>query len=210
MLLESQNLSVREAYKLLTSTIVPRPIALVTSLNREGIVNAAPFSFFNVMGSNPPILALGVGDRDEDTPKDTALNIENRGEFVVNLVSEALAEPMNICAINFPHDVSEVDAAELRLEPSRVVAVPRLAQTPVAFECRHHTTSKIGRNRIIFGEVVAFYIADEFFDAEKMYVSFRDLHLIGRAGGPGGYVRTTDSFEMERPDLASWLQSKNR
>jgi len=91
-----------QAYRLLASVVVPRPIALVTTLASDGTVNAAPFSFFNLLGSSPPVVALGIGDRDMDTPKDTRANIERTGEFVVNLVGESLADAMNVCGIDFP------------------------------------------------------------------------------------------------------------
>src|SRR4028119_647196 len=101
MQFDLRELSSRDRYKLLVSVVVPRPIALVTSLNATGHVNAAPFSFFNVMGSDPPLVVLGIGDRSPGAPKDTAHNIRCAGEFVVNIVDEAIAEKMNICAVDF-------------------------------------------------------------------------------------------------------------
>ena len=123
-------------YKILCSLVIPRPIALVTSISGDSVVNAAPFSFFNVFGDTPPIIALGLQRRPERTLKDTAANIHATGEFVVNLVDEALAEAMNITAIDFPPQESEIAAANLALAPSTDVKVPRIASAPAALECQ--------------------------------------------------------------------------
>src|SRR6516165_12690388 len=113
------------AYPLLASLVTPRPIALVTSINAAGRVNAAPFSFFNLLGANPPICAFAPGDRDDGTPKDTALNIRAMHEFVVNLVDEGIAEGMNQCAAALPYGESELQHAGLTAAPSSVVKPPR-------------------------------------------------------------------------------------
>ncbi len=202
-----KNLSPREGYKLLTGVIVPRPIALVTSQNEDGLVNAAPFSFFNIVGSNPPIVALGIGDKSEDEAKDSAKNIRKSGEFVVNLVARAMTDAMNICAVDFPSGISEVEAAKLQTAPSQIVGVPRLALSPAALECRAHTTLQIGENRVILGEVVALFIADEFVDNSKHHVDSARLDLIGRMGGAGAYTDTSGTFELARLSFAEWQQN---
>jgi flavin reductase (DIM6/NTAB) family NADH-FMN oxidoreductase RutF len=195
----------QERYKLLTALVVPRPIAWVTSLNPDASVNAAPFSFFNAMGSDPPILALGIGNHPGNRPKDSANNIQRSGFFVVNLVSEDLAEAMNLTAVEFPAGVSEIEAAGLELAPSVHVVVPRIAQAPAAFECRLHSVLEIGRNRILIGEVLGAFVRDEFvIDPEKLYLDSGALRLIGRMGGRGGYMRTSDRFEMPRKTLEEW------
>jgi len=196
----------RDAYKLLISTVVPRPIALVTSLDEHGRVNAAPFSFFNVVGSDPPLVVLGVSNRPEGPPKDTAANIAASKEFVVNLVSESIADAMNICATDFPADHSEVEAAGLELTSSIDVKPPRIQASPVNFECREVQTLRIGNNRTIVGQIVRMHIRDELVDKEKLYVDTAALKLIGRMGGGGGYVRTTDGFEIPRVSYAQWLE----
>jgi flavin reductase (DIM6/NTAB) family NADH-FMN oxidoreductase RutF len=185
-----------DAYRLLTTLIVPRPIALVTSVNAEGVVNAAPFSFFNMIGSNPPVVAIGVGNRRSGEPKDTAANIARTGEFVVHIVDEAIAERMNITAIEFPAEVSEVPQAGFTLVPSAKVGVPRLEEAPVHLECRLAQYVTIGANHIILGEILHIHIRDgETPDT---------LRQIARMGGGGGYVRTTDRFQMPRITLAEW------
>ncbi|HEX8550827.1 MAG TPA: flavin reductase family protein [Abditibacteriaceae bacterium] len=204
MHLDFSSLAPRDRYKLLTSLVVPRPIALVTSLNLDGGVNAAPFSFFNCMGSDPAIVVLGVGDHTPDVPKDTAHNIKRAGEFVVNLVDENMADAMNICATHFPTGESEVEAAKLELAPSQQIQTPRLATAPASFECCEHSRLEIGRNRIIIGEVLGLHIRDDLLNTEKLYVDTSGLHLIGRMGGAGGYTRTRDSFEIPRLSYEQW------
>ena len=198
------DLEPREVYKLLTATIVPRPIALVTSKNENGLVNAAPFSFFNIVGADPPLIVLGVGNRAPGEGKDTARNIRANGEFVVNLVDENLAAAMNVCAVDFPSDWSEIEAADLELCDSKLVKVPRLKASPVALECREVQTLEIGRNRVIMGEIVAIWIREEFVNANNFHISTPDLKLIGRMGGAGGYVKTSDTFEMARLSFEQW------
>lgn len=189
-----------QAYRLLASVVVPRPIALVTTLGPDGAVNAAPFSFFNLLGSSPPVVALGVGDRGPESPKDTRANIERAGEFVVNLVSEALAEAMNVCAIDFPAGVSELEQAHLTALPPAQVSVPRLAASPVHLECRLHSVVAVGDNRIVLAEVVCLHVRDEFLDGDpaRLRVRTEALGLIGRMHGGGWYTRTTNLFDLPR------------
>src|SRR5438093_13365215 len=130
-----------DAYKLLVSTVVPRPIALATTVDAAGRVNAAPFSFFNAVSSVPPVVVLGIspGAGTDDGYKDTERNIRDTGEFVVNLVDEAIAERMNGCAVDFPNGIGELEHAELHPVPSVGVRPPRIAESPVSFECRRTT-----------------------------------------------------------------------
>ena len=128
-----------DAYKLLVSTVVPRPIALATTVDRAGRINAAPFSFFNAVSSVPPVVVLGISPGDPNSTgdgyKDTERNIRETGEFVVNLVDEALAERMNICAVDFPSAIGELEEARLTPLASVGVRPPRIAESPVSFEC---------------------------------------------------------------------------
>lgn len=193
-----------DAYKLLASVVVPRPIALVTTLGPDGQVNAAPFSFFNLLGSAPPVVALGIGDRATDSPKDTRANIVRAQSFVVNLVDEALAQAMNICGIDFPPGQSELAAAGLTATPSAAISVPRIAESPVQLECRLAQIVEIGDNKIVLGEVIFLHIRDEKVDAERLHVSTDALHLIGRMHGGGWYARLSDLFDMPRLSYAEW------
>ncbi len=196
-----------DAYKLLVSTVVPRPIALATTVDKEGRVNAAPFSFFNAVSSIPPVVVLGIspGEAGGDGYKDTARNIRDSGEFVVNLVDEALAERMNICAVDFPTGTGELDLAKLTAAPSAGVRPPRIAQSPVSFECRRITGLSLGPNSMLeVGRVIHIHIRDDFVDPAKYYVETDKIGLIGRMHGRGWYARTTDLFLMERLTRENW------
>ena len=187
------------AYPILASLVTPRPIALVTTINAAGQVNAAPFSFFNLMGANPPICAFAPGDRDDGTPKDTALNIRAGHEFVVNLVDEAIAEAMNACAASLPFGESELTRAGLTAAPSSVVKPPRLAEAPASLECVEWGTLQIGGNRMVIGLIKRIHIRDEYFDVEKKRVRTEKFLTIGRMASPDWYCKTGDRFEMKRP-----------
>ena len=206
MFFDFSQLQTRDAYKLLAGTVVPRPIALVTSLYDQGVVNAAPYSFFNAIGSDPALIVLGVGDREPGVGKDTARNIRARGEFVVNLVAREMAEAMNICAVDFPPEQSEIEAAHLELAAAKLIAVPRLHNSPVSLECREHTTLSIGRNRLIIGEVLGIWIADTFVNTDNFHVDSVGLNLIGRMGGGGGYTETQQPFEIARFSYDEWRE----
>jgi flavin reductase (DIM6/NTAB) family NADH-FMN oxidoreductase RutF len=187
------------AYPILASLIVPRPIALVTTMRADGKLNAAPFSFFNVLGANPPIVAFAPGDREDGTPKDTALNVRATHEFVVNLVDEAIAEKMNLCAASLPYGESELAHAGFTAAPSSSVKPPRIAEAPVSLECVEWGTLQIGGNRVVIGLVKRIQLRDELFDAEKKRIHSEKLSLIGRMASPHWYCRTRDRFEMIRP-----------
>ena len=202
MFFDFSQITAHDAYKLMAGSVVPRPIALITSLNEQGIVNAAPFSFFNVIGGDPVLVAVGISEG--ATGKDTGRNIAANSEFVVNLVDFAMAEAMNMCAIDFPADQSEVEAAPLETSPASLVSVPRLVASPVSLECREHTTLRIGNNRVVIGKVVGFWIRDSFVDEQKLHVNTHALDLIGRMGGAGGYTRTQQPFEIERISYEQW------
>ena len=188
------------AYKLLAGLVTPRPIAWVTTQDEQGRVNAAPFSFFNVLGTQPPIVGFAPGDREPGIPKDTARNIRQTGEFVVNLVDESLAEAMNRTATDLPAGESEVVYAGLTTVPSRVVAPPRIAEAPVALECTEWSTLEIGRNRLVIGVVRRIWTRDGVIDPVSFLVNGEAFRPIGRMQVPSGYCRTGDRFEMERPD----------
>jgi flavin reductase (DIM6/NTAB) family NADH-FMN oxidoreductase RutF len=208
MFFTTQELPAGAAYKLLAGSIVPRPIALVTSVSGDGVVNAAPYSFFNVLGSDPPLLALGVGNKAPDLPKDTAHNIVQSGEFVVNLVSVEMAESMNICAVDFPAEFSEVEAAQYELGNGQAIKTPHIVGSPSSFECKLEQILQIGNNRVILGTVVGFHMEETIINLSNFRVNTDKMGLIGRMGGAGGYVRTTDTFEMARMDFSEWKMNQ--
>ncbi|MEO7932579.1 MAG: flavin reductase family protein [Chthoniobacterales bacterium] len=187
------------AYAILASLVTPRPIALVTTLDGDGIVNAAPFSFFNVMGANPPILAFAPGDRDDGTPKDTAANIRLNHEFVVNLVDESIAGAMNRTAASLPPGVSEIGHAGLHTLPSTMVKPPRIAEAPASLECTEWGTLQIGGNRMIVGLIHRVHLREELFETETQRIRTADYHPVGRMASPHWYCRTNEQFEMIRP-----------
>jgi len=161
MELDLENEFAERAYPILASLVTPRPIALVTTLSADGRVNAAPFSFFNLLGADPPICAFAPGDRDDDTPKDTARNIRTTHEFVVNLVDEAIAEAMNQCAAPLPFGESELARAGLHAAASSVVKPPRIAESPASLECVEWGTLQIGGNRVIIGLIKRVHLRNE-------------------------------------------------
>lgn len=191
-------LPAKQRGKVLVSTVTPRPIAWVTTVSPAGVVNAAPYSFFNVMGDDPPTLVLGLMRRPDRTDKDTATNIIATGEFVVSLVSEADAETMNLSSAPAPAEVSEIAYAGIATAPARLVRPPLIATAPVSFECRMLDVLEYGPSQVIaVGEVLVAHIKDEFvLDAEKLYLDTPAMKLIGRVHGAGMYVRTSDQFEM--------------
>jgi flavin reductase (DIM6/NTAB) family NADH-FMN oxidoreductase RutF len=200
-------MSSNQVYNLLIGLVAPRPIALVTSVSEEGQLNAAPFSAYNYLCTDPPVVALGVMNRPDAkfVPKDTARNIRRTGEFVVNVVTEDLLQQMNICATDFPADVDELEMAKLTTTASEVVKVPRIAQAHAALECRELTTMEIGRSRIILGQVVSMFVEDQFIDPAGPYVRAEELHAVGRMNGLGSYVRTRDAFvTVPRIPYAEW------
>jgi flavin reductase (DIM6/NTAB) family NADH-FMN oxidoreductase RutF len=187
------------AYALLVSLVTPRPIAWITTLSAAGVVNAAPFSFFNVLGATPPIVGVCPGNRDGDTPKDTARNIRDNHEFVVNLVDEGVAEAMNHTSASVAYGVSELVGSGLSTAPSSLVAPPRIREAPASLECQEWGTLQIGDNRLIIGLVKRIHVRDELFDPATLRIKSELFQVIGRMASPNWYCRTGDRFEMVRP-----------
>jgi flavin reductase (DIM6/NTAB) family NADH-FMN oxidoreductase RutF len=205
----------RQVYNLLIGLVAPRPIAWITSMDEHGTLNAAPFSAYNYLCTDPPIVGVGVTNRPGHNapPKDTARNIRTTGEFVINVVTEDLIDQMNICATDFPAGVNELEMAGLTTAPSSVVKVPRIAQAHAALECREFSSTEIGRSRIILGQVVAMYVEDRFLtpehDGSGPYIKAEELHAIGRMNGLGGYVHTRDAFlTVPRISFEEWEKGK--
>ena len=201
----------RQVYNLLIGLCAPRPIAWITSMDKKGTLNAAPFSAYNYLCTDPPIVGIGVTNRpgSEGVPKDTAQNIRRTHEFVINVVTEDLLEKMNICATDFPTGMNELEMAGLTTAPSSMVKVPRIAEAHAALECREFTTMEIGRSRIILGRVVAMYVEDRFVDPAGPYIKADELHAIGRMNGLGNYVRTRDAFvTVPRISYEEWQNGK--
>ncbi len=197
-----------QRYHVLSSLVVPRPIAWVTTLNEDGQVNAAPFSYFQLMGENPPLVVLGIGKRVDGSAKDSFRNIRRTREFVINIVTEENAESMNLCATDFPPGMSETTTLGLSTEPSVMVKPPRLSVAPAQLEGREIQTLLIGSNQVVMGELLMAHIRDEFIEPESLRVHTEKMHVIGRlqGGEAGGYARTREPLHMKRLKYAEWLE----
>jgi flavin reductase (DIM6/NTAB) family NADH-FMN oxidoreductase RutF len=206
--LDPSSLSQRDRYKLLISLVIPRPIALVTTLGPTGIVNAAPFSFFNMFSETPPLCVLGLQCKSDGGLKDTSAHIRDRGAFVVNLVDEALGAQMNICAIDFPPEISEIEAAQLNLLPSQKIAVPYIAEAPAALECRHYTTLEVScERRLAIGEVVHIHVRGGIWDIDKMRIDITQYRPLARLYG-NFYASLSEPFTHVRQSYEDWAAAQ--
>lgn len=198
----------RDRYKLLVGFVIPRPIAFVSTRGTDGVDNAAPFSFFNVFGEDPATVVLGIQARPDGTLKDTARNIRETGEFVINMVDEAIAEKMNICATDFPPGQSELGYAGLTLEPSHMVKPGRLAEAPAALECRHVQTIEFKPTRaLIIGEVVWIRARDDVIDSENLRIRDKGYKPVGRLYADL-YSRQSERFELLRKSVVEFEAEK--
>jgi flavin reductase (DIM6/NTAB) family NADH-FMN oxidoreductase RutF len=199
--IEVANTPVLEVYHHLVGLVTPRPIAWVTTLGPAGVVNLAPFSFFNAFGANPPIVVFSPTLRRDGSKKDTLRNLEALGEFVVHISTASQAEAVNLSAKELPPDASEVELVGLHTTPSVRVRPPRLREAPAALECVVRQIIPIGQGAIaanlVIGEVLLMHIDDALLDSNGR-VDPRRLQSIGRLGGEW-YCRTTDLFELKRP-----------
>ena len=202
MNLDFTALKPRDAYAWMISTILPRPIAWVSTISPDGKTNLAPFSFFQGITANPPTLMFCPVNTRDGTKKDTVRNIEAVPEFVVNLVPFALAEQMNASSATLPYGESEFKTFGIATAPSERVRPPRVAAAPVAFECTLDRFVHIGEGpiaaNVVFGRILVAHVSDAVLGADGRPDSAK-LDLIGRLGGEG-YTRTRERFDLERPD----------
>jgi len=206
MQFDFKTLSPAERYKLLLATVVPRPIAWVTTRDVHGAVNLAPFSFFNVFGSDPATVGIGIGSKGPREPKDTRANIRATEQFVVNLVPFALAEQMRITSIAFPKGVEEPKEARLELTSCERINVPRIVQAPVSMECTFMQEIALGGFSLVLGQIQLVHIHDEaVIDPQQQYIDTSRLDLIGRMEG-GWYTKTQDRFELPAIALEDWVK----
>jgi flavin reductase (DIM6/NTAB) family NADH-FMN oxidoreductase RutF len=202
-------LSGRDRYKLLIGAVVPRPIAWVTTVDAHGTVNAAPFSFFNCLSADPAILALGVEYRTDARQKDTGRNVRDTQAFTVNIVSGSLLDAMNVTAVPFEPGVDELARAGLTARPGVKVPCPSIAESPAAFECRHHVTLSIGKSReIILGEVVYAHLHSDVVN-DRLHVNAAALDALGRMGGHG-YCTTREVFDEPTMSVEEWTRRAAR
>jgi flavin reductase (DIM6/NTAB) family NADH-FMN oxidoreductase RutF len=197
-------------YNLLISLITPRPIAFISTLSDKGIPNAAPFSFFNLMGDDPPIVAIGIG-KDETRKndlKDTGYNIQKTKEFVINIVNESILDLVNVTSIDFPPEIDESDIAGLTKMPSIKVKPPRIAESPANLECRLASTVEIGNTRVVLGEIIYLHIKKEFLDHENQTVLTDLISPVGRMHKNSVYTRTTNLFNLPRISFKEWKEQE--
>jgi len=185
-----------ERYKLMASLIVPRPIALVTTLGVNGVANAAPFSMFNMVGEDPPILLLSINRLSDGRLKDTAANIMASGEFVVHMTDEAMARQMHACGEALPSDVSELTHVGFTSTPSHTITPPRIVQAPVAFECVLHEKMETESRYVFIGRVKWMAAREGLIDTKAWRVNLRDYHPVARFGA-SFYTNSRDRFAIE-------------
>lgn len=200
MLFEPDNLDLRERYKLMIGTVLPRPIAWVSTMDAEGRLNLAPFSYFTGVCNEPlTLMFCPVVPATQGSKKDTLRNIEETGEFVINMTDEHTAEAMNLSATALPHGESEFEWANVTPEPSHAITVPRVKEAPVAFECVLqtivHVSDRPGGGSAVFGEVKAVHVRDDLYAGGR--IDLAAYRPIGRLGG-NGYTRIENTFEMKR------------
>jgi len=195
MQIDPSGLGGRDLYRLMISCIIPRPIAFVTTLSREGVTNLAPFSFFNGVSSDPPVVSIAVSTKRDGSKKDTWRNIEDTGEFVINIVVPDLMDAVVTGAKELPHNVSELELSGQPALPSVKVRPPRLANSPVSLECTLLRIVEVEGTGLILGRVALFHVKDEVLHEGR--VDPRKLTFVGRMGGDL-YCRVTDLFERKR------------
>jgi len=188
-------LSAYQRYKLMASLIIPRPIALVTTLGANGVANAAPFSMFNMVGEDPPLVMISINRLKDGRLKDTAANILASGEFVVHMSDEPMARKMHACGEAFPSEVSELAAVGLTPVPSHGVRPPRIAEAPVAFECVLHEKLETESRYVFIGRIRWLAAREGLIDTQAWRVNLREYSPVARFGA-SFYTRTLDRFSL--------------
>jgi|GEM_PF-55330 len=204
MQIDPSGLDPRDAYRLMISVIVPRPIAWVSTVSPDGATNAAPFSYFQALGGKPPMVMIAVGDRRTGEHKDTRRNIEATGEFVINMVGEREGPAMVKTSIDHPYGVSEFDEAGLTALPSELIKAPRIGGCGVSLECKLDRVLEIAGSGICIGEVVLFHVEDALLDENGVVDPLR-LNPLGRLGGSGyATLRETISIDSTGATQTTW------
>lgn len=194
--IDFSELDTHARYKLMASLIVPRPIALITTLAPDGAINAAPFSMFNMLGEDPPVLMVSINKLDQGQLKDTAAHILRTGEFVVHIADEPIAAAMHRCGDRLPVTQSELAYTGLTAVPSRTVAPPRIAEAPVAFECVLHETMQTASRYVFIGRVKWLAVREGLVDTERWRVRLQEFFPVGRFGA-SFYVDCRNRFAIE-------------
>jgi flavin reductase (DIM6/NTAB) family NADH-FMN oxidoreductase RutF len=195
--IDPQTLPSTAVYKLLISSVVPRPIAWVSSLDAAGTPNLAPFSYFMAITHEPPTLAFSCSPRD-GAKKDTLRNVEATGEFVVNIVDDDRAEQMNLSSGDYPPETDEFELTKLTAAPSLRVKAPRVAEAPISMECRVVRILPVGKANLVLGQIVQWHVRDDIYDAATGRLDMHRLRPVGRLTG-NLYSHIHQIFEMKRP-----------
>jgi flavin reductase (DIM6/NTAB) family NADH-FMN oxidoreductase RutF len=195
-------LTAYQRYKLMASLIVPRPIALITTVSEAGIVNAAPFSMFNMLGEDPPIVVVSINRLHDGRLKDTAANILATQEFIVHLTDEPMAAAMHRCGEAFPPDVNELEVVGLEMTSAQTVKAPRIVAAPVAFECVLHEKLETPSRYVFIGRVQWLHARDGLIDRTLWRVRLQEYFPVGRFGA-SFYVRTRERFAVDGTDRES-------
>lgn len=195
-----EELSLRDNYKLLIGSVVPRPIAFITSQSEQGIVNGAPFSYFNIVSSKPPLISISVGRKNGEM-KDTSRNIEQSKEFVIHIVDEQNVKKVNETSVSLPPDKSEIEYANLTLTDSNEVSVPGVVESKIRFECTLHQIIELGdddnvNTDLIIGKIVRYHFAEEVYEDGK--ININELRAMGRLAG-ADYSSIGQIHTIERP-----------
>ena len=209
MKIDPATLDRKTSHDIMVGAALPRPIAFISTLGANGIYNLAPYSFFIPMAAKPAIVGVGIGRKRDGSKKDTLVNIEFARDFVINVVTESLAEAMNQTAGEYPPEVDEFAVAKLTPVKAELVKSPLVAESPVKMECRLLQILEFGQfpgiNNFVIGEVVQVHVKDELWvDGE---IQSSRLRAVGRMGGDL-YCRTTDVFEMKRPVVSGKKEGK--
>ncbi len=187
-------------YKMMISSIVPRPIAWVSTISKEGILNIAPFSYYAGVSSVPPLVMISIGKKETKEKKDTWQNIEETGEFVINIVTKELVDKMNITSLPFEKEIDEFEKAGLTPIDSDFIKAPRIKESPVNIECRKFEIIEIGKMGMVLGEILKFHIKDDLIN-EKGYIDTTKLEIVGRLGGANYCLITKENtFQLKKPD----------
>lgn len=203
MRFDLDELTPRDRYKLMTASITPRPIAWITTRSQAGIDNAAPYSFFNMVAADPPLVVLGLMRKPDGSYKDSAANILETGEFVVNLVRREDAQAMNLTCVDAPPEVNELELAGLTMLDCNFVRPCRIGSAPVSMECRLYQAIEPGpASTVVLGKVVALHVADGLVN-DALHLDTPAMNLIARMHGAGWYTGCSDLFQLDRP---SWEQ----
>ena len=201
MIIDPSNITFKEIHKLMIGSIVPRPIALISTVSEDKVNNLAPFSYFNGVCSNPPTIMFAPARRGWDgSKKDTLINIQKNKQFVVNIISETFAEKMVMCSTDYASNVDEFKVSELTPVPSTKISPPRVEESKINFECELNKIVEIGDGKagsgfIIIGTIILFHINDEIYDDGK--INLNELQPLGRLAGDW-YCRSNDQFQIIR------------